>query len=184
MFVLKTAQAMYNFCTANNTGTGISVNWSLKHFDVVASQLTQDEQAIFCFIGLHNYISATKHDNYYAYAITNKRLLFGQSKMLGFDVKSVYLNNINDISLSKAFINDIVVIDTIKEVIRINVAAPSSPAFISAIHEAIQLATTPESSVSSSVSSADELKKYKELLDMGAITAGEYEAKKKQLLGL
>ena len=35
-----------------------------------------------------------------------------------------------------------------------------------------------------SISHADELKKYKELLDTGAITQEEYEAKKKQLLGL
>ena len=34
------------------------------------------------------------------------------------------------------------------------------------------------------VSSADELKKYKELLDMGVITQEEFDAKKKQLLGL
>ncbi len=34
------------------------------------------------------------------------------------------------------------------------------------------------------VDPADELKKYKELLDMGAITPEEYDAKKKQLLGL
>lgn len=34
------------------------------------------------------------------------------------------------------------------------------------------------------LSSADELKKYKELLDMGVITQEEFEAKKKQLLGL
>ena len=34
------------------------------------------------------------------------------------------------------------------------------------------------------VSSADELKKYKELLDQGIITQEEYDAKKKQLLGL
>ena len=33
-------------------------------------------------------------------------------------------------------------------------------------------------------SNADELKKYKELLDMGAITQEEFDAKKKQLLGL
>lgn len=33
-------------------------------------------------------------------------------------------------------------------------------------------------------SAADELKKFKELLDMGAITAEEYECKKKQLLGM
>ena len=34
------------------------------------------------------------------------------------------------------------------------------------------------------VSSADELKKFKELLDMGAISQEEFDAKKKQLLGL
>lgn len=32
--------------------------------------------------------------------------------------------------------------------------------------------------------SADEIKKYKELLDMGIITQEEFDAKKKQLLGL
>ena len=34
------------------------------------------------------------------------------------------------------------------------------------------------------ISSADELKKFKELLDMGVITQEEFDAKKKQLLGL
>ena len=33
-------------------------------------------------------------------------------------------------------------------------------------------------------SNADELKKYKELLDSGIITQEEFDAKKKQLLGL
>lgn len=37
---------------------------------------------------------------------------------------------------------------------------------------------------SAPLSSADELKKYKELLDMGVITQEEFDAKKKQLLGL
>ncbi len=42
----------------------------------------------------------------------------------------------------------------------------------------------PESRPAPPVSPADEIEKYKRLLDMGAITAEEYEAKKKQLLGL
>lgn len=35
-----------------------------------------------------------------------------------------------------------------------------------------------------SVSNADEMKKYKELLDSGVISQEEFDAKKKQLLGL
>lgn len=44
----------------------------------------------------------------------------------------------------------------------------------------------PQPSVSSSVgtSAADELLKFKQLLDIGALTQDEYDAKKKQLLGL
>ncbi len=40
------------------------------------------------------------------------------------------------------------------------------------------------STQTSAPSAADELKKYKELLDMGAITQEEFDVKKKQLLGL
>ena len=36
----------------------------------------------------------------------------------------------------------------------------------------------------STISAADELKKFKELLDSGVITQEEFDAKKKQLLGL
>ncbi len=38
--------------------------------------------------------------------------------------------------------------------------------------------------ITNNVSSADELKKFKELLDIGVITQEEFDAKKKQLLGL
>jgi hypothetical protein len=41
-----------------------------------------------------------------------------------------------------------------------------------------------DSAVQKSTTAADEIKKYKELLDMGAITQAEYSAKKKALLGL
>ena len=47
-----------------------------------------------------------------------------------------------------------------------------------------QTNTTNVNPVSPSNSSADEIKKYKELLDSGAITKDEFEAKKKQLLNL
>lgn len=39
-------------------------------------------------------------------------------------------------------------------------------------------------STNTGISEADEILKYKQLLDDGAITQEEYEAKKKQLLGI
>lgn len=44
--------------------------------------------------------------------------------------------------------------------------------------------TAPAAAATPALSNADELKKYKELLDMGAITQEEFDAKKNQLLGL
>lgn len=44
--------------------------------------------------------------------------------------------------------------------------------------------TNSQTATVSTISVADEIKKYKELLDMGAITQDEFECKKKQLLGL
>ena len=43
---------------------------------------------------------------------------------------------------------------------------------------------SPQATIIQQTSTADELKKFKELLDMGAITQEEFDAKKKQLLGL
>ncbi len=56
------------------------------------------------------------------------------------------------------------------------------------IHEYIERRRTevksPQAVSVQQVSAADELKKFKELLDMGIITQEEFDAKKKQLLGL
>ena len=49
---------------------------------------------------------------------------------------------------------------------------------------AMKAKNAPAASVSQPVSSADELKKFKDLLDAGIITQEEFDAKKKQLLGL
>jgi predicted Zn-dependent peptidase len=43
---------------------------------------------------------------------------------------------------------------------------------------------TSQTQTTNTLSVADELKKFKELLDMGAITQDEFDTKKKELLGL
>ena len=64
-------------------------------------------------------------------------------------------------TISDAITNDSNIIDIIEDIIETN-----------------------DEENASAVSPADELKKFKELLDMGVITQEEFEAKKKQLLGL
>ena len=55
---------------------------------------------------------------------------------------------------------------------------------VSFIEERIKISKNPTISISSQFSSADEIRKLKELLDDGIITDEEFSAKKKQLLGI
>jgi hypothetical protein len=64
-------------------------------------------------------------------------------------------------------------------------AAEIYSVIISLLHERQSKAVKPaETAPKAVVSNADEIKKYKELLDCGAITQEEFDIKKKQLLGL
>ena len=47
-----------------------------------------------------------------------------------------------------------------------------------------EIKSAPAGGVIQQISPAEELKKFKELLDMGVITQEEFDAKKKELLGL
>lgn len=79
---MKTAEEMYNYCVSNGYGKGFNKKNSIKHFSIIQDALFPDEEVLCTFIGLHNYVSAAKHDNNFAYAITNKRVIMGQKKLL------------------------------------------------------------------------------------------------------
>ena len=55
---------------------------------------------------------------------------------------------------------------------------------ISITEEEVENLSKTQDTKQTNISQADELKKFKELLDNGVITQEEFDAKKKQLLGL
>lgn len=193
---MHTAEEMYNYCITHNFGGGVGVtkSWALKHFEVLEENLMRNEVVYMTFIGLHNYKSLSKNDGNYAYAITNKRIMMGQHLALGRkNFQTVKLENINDITLASGLMTGRLTIDTYKEEFNIEVVKEQADNINSLIHIIIDKIKEdnnkpimPESPKieSPAPSAADELLKYKSLLDAGAITQEEYDAKKKQLLGL
>ncbi len=185
---MSTAEGMYQYCVDNNFGSGYNEKWSLKHFGVLEKNLMQPEEVLMTFIGLHNYESATKHDRNFAYAITNKRIMFGQNSLTGEKFKSVAYEKINDITFEKGLLFGVLTIDTPQEKFNISLEKDSATAINNNVHQvldSLKNSTTETQSVSKPVISvADELKKFKELLDIGVITEEEFNAKKKQLLNL
>ncbi|WP_368258861.1 PH domain-containing protein [Enterococcus gallinarum] len=181
---LTSGDRMAEFCSTFGFGNGTSKKWTQKHFGLLSSNLSSDEYAIFCFVGLHNYVSATKHNSNYAFAITNKRILMAQQKLVGSNVQSIKLDLINDVTKQTGVLMGTVTVDTFKEKFNVGVDKQSVDRIATSLNEIlfelkshIHVEATPTSNV-------DEIRNYKSLLDDGIITQEEFDAKKKELLGL
>ena len=70
--------------------------------------------------------SATNHDSNYAYAITKKRIIMAQKRVIGQTFQTVDIDNMNDITMSTGMLMGVITIDTMKE--RFNVAVEKSQA--------------------------------------------------------
>ncbi len=190
MLALQTAEQMYQYCVDNKLGSGTTKGWSIKHFQLLIDNLKAGEEIYCVFIGLHNYKSMTKHDNNYAYAVTNKRIIMAQHKLLGVSVQSVNIDNINDITLTTGFAGmgiGTVCIDTYKETFNVGVNSVFASNIYNCVHNAldeIKGNAAVASTNTSAKSPVEQVKELKELLDMGAITQEDFDTKKKQLLGL
>lgn len=120
---------------------------------------------------------------------TTWRIILGQKQTIaGEKFNTVSLNNINDITFKSGLMFGIVTIDTIKETFNVALSKNFAKAVNTRINEVIEEVkgiSVNKVRVSNNTSSvADEILKFKELLDMGAITQDEFDAKKKQLLNI
>lgn len=186
---MSRAENMYNYCKENKFGSGFNEKWGVKHFKVLQDNLIRSEKVLMTFIGLHNYQSATKHDSNYAYAITNKRILFGQKSLTGEKFKAVNHERINDITFEKGIVFGVLTIDTPQEKFNIALDKASASSINNEIHAVLDNLKSSNAQESipqppANTSAADEILKFKGLVDSGIITRDEFEAKKKQLLGL
>ena len=157
-----------------------------KAFSEIEKMLRPDEDVLCAFTGS----SAQRKNSSMLLALTNQRLLIGgQIKGLlkvSYTAQSFNIENINAISQSWSAIGGDLIIDTLGDDIRIGESARDVVnSIIVDFDTVLQSVKTPKSgAVIQQASAADELKKFKELLDMGVITQEEFDAKKKQLLGL
>lgn len=183
------AKTLYNSCMENGFGSGFNEKWGIKHFKIITDNMMEDEEVIFPFIGLHNFISVSNHDSNYAYAVTNKRILMGQKTVLGENFQSVNWDNINDISFTAGPLFGKVTIDTFKEVFNVGLDKDSAKKINNKIHDVFE-SVKKQKDVQDALQSEnqtdpyEEIKKLKELFDMEIITQEEFDNKKRELLGV
>lgn len=181
---MKTAKEMYQYCLDNGFGEGMTKGSALKHFGLIEDNLQEDETVLMTFIGILNYEGMTKHDYHHAYALTNKRFIIARKKFIGQSVQTVLLKMLNDTNINVGMVYGIIEFDTIKETFNVAVSKKHATNIQENIQKhLINLNENVDKNIIQSDPIAD-LERFKELADKGVITQGEFEAKKKQILGL
>ncbi len=117
-------------------------------------------------------------------ACTSKRVvLIDRGLVYGTKHSEILISKINSISFETKLINgDIHVEDGSSPKIIKDVPAFSAKPFVDAVHKAIEMQNISPTPRPANMSIADELLKFKQLLDMGAITDKEFEEQKQKLL--
>ena len=103
--------------------------WRLKaHSKVVEAHVGSDEEILYAFPGQYNE-GVFDFFNTYLVVFTNKRIILASKRVLfGYFCKSITPDMYNDLATNKNIFWGTVVIDTIKEVVRItNVDAKALP---------------------------------------------------------
>lgn len=189
---MRTAKEIYDDGIANGfIGKDIKEKASLANLQIIVDSLDTDEEVLMGFNGfLSEGDKGKKMGDPYSFAVTNKRLIMGMKIAFSKNSQMLLWDNVDHLSFARhnPYTNfGCVTIETIKKPYRISMSL--NPA--EAVNQKMQTlfmqlkeqASKPPVAPSAS-SPADEILKFKELLDMGAITQEEFDAKKKQLLGL
>jgi len=182
---MRTAQEMDKYALEHDYI--YSGSTAIKHFEVIEKNLLPDEEVLMALApnGVYNG-SQIVMGGITAVAFTNKRLIYGQKAIImGAPVKIVNLENINDIHKDTfGIMNGKIYIDTLKENIGIQFTKDKMDKIFVDLLQILENYKASKNNETAVVSTADELKKFKELLDLGIISQEEFDAKKKQLLGL
>lgn len=98
-----------------------TVAWRIKaHCSVIEKHLNPGEEVLYVFLGQKNK-SSFDFTNTNVIALTNKRLLFATKRVVfGYFLTSVTPDMFNDLTVKQGMLWGRIIIDTVKEVIRLS----------------------------------------------------------------
>lgn len=161
---------------------------TVRSFKMIENVLFPDEQVLVAFSGSLNNKHVWKWRTRYAFALTDHRLIYAQNKPFSFktETQTIELKSVNDVTFNKDIFRSSITFNTLKSTFYIKKFAGPGKRIFKAINiclgEFRKHGGTVTAASAPSASVADELLKYKQLLDSGAITQAEFEQFKKKHL--
>ena len=194
---MRTSQEMLDFARIDQDKSisvfdKTKVNVFKLAFDEVEKTLQANEDVLYTFVAT----SVQRKDSsilfYCGVAVTNKRIIIGgQIKGLikvSYTAQSLSTANVNSVNESYSALGAYLVIETLGDDLKFALTTREAVGIIKnklwdVLDNNKQDNNGGNTTVVNQLSPAEELKKFKELLDMGIISQEEFDAKKKQLLG-
>jgi len=175
---MKTANEMITYVLENEFGK--IAKKEDKNFDLIEQTLHDNEVVIVAFSGSYNLSK-------YAFAITKNRLIIARKRSFDVNVQTILLKHITNVTFNSGHRDGTITFSTLNDVFKVELSTKQ----VITLHEAIQRVivqsnntfdATETQNSDNATSSIEEIKKLKELLDLGAISEKEYEEKKQELL--
>lgn len=150
-----------------------------KEIKYLETMLYEDENVYAIASGLMD-------NNTWLISCTNKRIIFVDCGMIyGVKHSEVMIDKINAISFKNGLIlGEIHIEDGASTRIIRNVQKYSTKPFVDAVHKSMEMSRKKVDPTNSAGSRADEILKFKRLLDLGVISKTEFEQQKNKLLDL
>ena len=137
---LRTAGEMYQYSWDNGFGQGFGRNWGLKNFRIIEERLEPGETAFLTFVGLHRFHSMSAHQRNFAYAITDRRILMGQSRSFWRTrFESVPLNAVQNLSFDSGDSIGVMKIMLARDAVAVGMGAENAGALSARLKELLPL---------------------------------------------
>ena len=185
---LETPKDAYIFCKQNgllDVAAAIVGGMNFKqHFEVAYNSLAQGEIAEYVFGASWKGMYDFTHNSGVACVLTNERLIMAQKYAFNKTSRAVQLVTINSVNVHQGAMWSGVDVITNAETIELRTAKKHADVIRAEIQNSMNnvLRTRAQPVVQANTSAADELLKFKQLLDAGVITQQEFDAQKAKLL--
>lgn len=150
IYQLNTVRKMCSYAEYNKLNNNMDDIQALKCFSIIKRELFTDETVFFTFCGIHKYESLTKHEGIYAYAITNKRIIYAKKKMFSEHFSSIPLEKVVDVTFDFSSNVNILSIHTISKDILIGINKISADYLCDFLPDAILKLRNSDSSITAS----------------------------------
>ncbi len=176
----KTPKTNSNFYDKVKSLPGFDSFGTKKEIKYLATMLYPNEEVFAIASGIMD-------NNTWLITCTSKRIIFIDCGMIyGVKHSEIMIDKVNAVSFTNGLLlGDIHIEDGASRRTITNVSKNSTKPFVDAVHKSIELnKVANQEQHYSAVSRADELLKFKNLLDMGVITQEEFQKQKEKILEL